>query len=156
VVATTTTTSKARCHITRQRHTADPVASIVATVLGDLTSILGSPIPQPTQSSGAIAFKRAVIDGHHPEPEARAAFVRARHEHLALNKRAPDEPTLTVTDTDAPPVVSTIVSTALTQTIWTIATTTQTRTKSLTLTITSDSTPSQAASRYSKIGGTTY
>ncbi|GAB1731449.1 hypothetical protein NU195Hw_g1063t1 [Hortaea werneckii] len=74
--------------------------------------------------SASTEFKRAIIEGRAIDPKAKEAWLRERHERLAaknaggIQKRAPDAPTLTITDSSAASTVTSTTSTAPTSTIF--------------------------------------
>ncbi|KAK5136074.1 hypothetical protein LTR08_004124 [Meristemomyces frigidus] len=122
VVATNTVQATASCKLpSNRRQYPDPVASVLPSVLGGLVdSIFGdlgitlkarNALPAPTARSASTEFKRALIERRAISPAVKADYVLERRERLALNKRAPDEPTVTTTQTTA---VSTLVQTTST------------------------------------------
>lgn len=136
----TETTVPASCSAQTTTASADPIASVLPTILGSLdnvvASLLGSSIlkaraPEPTDLLGSAKFRRAVVEGRTPDADMKAAFVKDRRERLAkqaLNKRAPDLPTVTVTATSiitsavtsiAPTATATVVSTVFTTSTFT-------------------------------------
>lgn len=80
----------------------DPVARISATIAG--LDIERREAPVPTAHSGTTEFKRAILEGRAVHPDVKAKFLQERSEGLALNKRFPDEPVLTITDSEGKPV----------------------------------------------------
>ena len=104
VIATEVLTTVPRCRPTTKHQIADPVARIVATILGELGLEQRNALPLPTARSGTTEFKRAILEGRAVEPGVKERFLRGRREELALNKRAPDEPVVTVTDSEGEPV----------------------------------------------------
>lgn len=110
VVATATETATATCQLPPRNKVPDPLARIVATILGNLPRD-AEPTPAPRAHSATTEFKRAIIEGRAVEPKVKAAYLAERREKLALNKRAPDEPVITVTDTaDASTIFSTLTA----------------------------------------------
>lgn len=104
IVSTKIVTTTPKCKPTAQRRVADPIARIAATILGDLGLEARDAAPMPTVRSGTTEFKRAILEGRAVEPEIKARFLRERRERVALEKRAPDEPTVVVTDSEGTPV----------------------------------------------------
>lgn len=117
VVATATAITTPSCDLPQRRLIADPLASIVVTILSDLGLKDRAAEPTPVARSPSLEFKRAIIEGRAVSPEVKAKYVQERHERLALQKRAPDEPTLTVTDATLPASTITDSLTAPTTTI---------------------------------------
>ena len=136
VIATSTAEVEPSCVLPQRRRRPDPIASIVATILGDLGLKGRAAMPEPTARprSAMTEFKRAIVEGRAVEPKVKARWIEERHEALALEKRAPDEPTSTVTDADLPAITTTETSTAATSTI--IGTTTLVQTSTVTPTVT--------------------
>ncbi|GAB7364427.1 hypothetical protein MBLNU230_g4968t1 [Neophaeotheca triangularis] len=69
--------------------------------------------------TGSAKFKREILEGRHPSEEIKRAFIKERSEKLkrdTINKRAPDERTITVTATSGLPTTS-VTSTAPTTTV---------------------------------------
>ncbi|KAK5116864.1 hypothetical protein LTR85_009124 [Meristemomyces frigidus] len=128
VVATSTVQATASCQLPQRRHVPDPIASIVPSILGNavegILSELGINLkardaaPQPTARSASTEFKRAIIDGRAVDPKVKAEYLEKRRERLALNKRAPDLPTVTVTDSSAISTITSTTSTAATSTLY--------------------------------------
>lgn len=147
-VVPSTTTVAASCSLKPTHRVKDPIASIVPYVLGDLNHIVEDVINLNKGIIGGILgkvftpfgksrfnagfhFKREILAGRTPSEELKKAFVAERAANLkrdALNKRAPDERTKTVTDDT--PVTSTVLITgaATTQTITTTQESTTTST----------------------------
>lgn len=128
-VASSTKAVPASCSVQATRRAPDPIASIVPSVLGELNQVvenildlnrgilsgLGGLIGLNRISArdmpASAKFKREIIAGRSPSAELKAAFVKERRmllEKRNIGKRAPDEPTITVTATDL--VTSTIGS----------------------------------------------
>lgn len=128
VVATSTVEATASCVLPQRRQVADPMASIFPSILGNaVDDVLGQlginlkardAAPLPTARSGSTEFKRAIIEGRAVDPKVKADYLEKRRERLALNKRAPDEPTVTVTDSSAVATITSTTSTAPTSTIY--------------------------------------
>lgn len=109
VVATSIAEATASCKLPQRQYVEDPVASHRPTVLASLVqkifSELGlstlsereAELPQPTARSASTDFKRAIIEGRAIEPKVKSEYLAARRERMALNKRAPDLPTTTIT-----------------------------------------------------------
>ncbi|KAK3117525.1 hypothetical protein LTR53_001042 [Teratosphaeriaceae sp. CCFEE 6253] len=118
VSATTTTkTVLASCSTARGTRVQDPIAKIVPTILGQLNDVAGGIIngltgtvedategligltPLSQLKTASAKYKRAIIEGRTPSAELKRAFVAERRERMGrvLRKRAPDEPTVTVT-----------------------------------------------------------
>ncbi|KAK4554648.1 hypothetical protein LTR86_008150 [Recurvomyces mirabilis] len=137
VVATSTAVATATCQLPQRRRVADPVASIVATILSDLGLHLRDAAPEPTACprSGTSEFKRAILEGRAVEPAVKARWLEERHEKLALQKRAPDQPTITTTNTAASSTV-TSTETDFVPTITVTGYTTLVQTSTVTPTIT--------------------
>ncbi|KAK3111850.1 hypothetical protein LTR53_012482 [Teratosphaeriaceae sp. CCFEE 6253] len=136
IVATSTKEVEPSCALPQRRRRPDPVARIVATILGDLGLKGRAAVPEPTvrPRSAMTEFKRAIVEGRAVAPQIKARWLAERRENLALQKRAPDEPTVTVTDADL--AASTVFesSTAATSTV--IGTTTLVVTSTVTPTVT--------------------
>ena len=128
-VVSSTKTVPASCSVQATRRAADPIASIVPSVLGELNQVvenildlnrgilsgLGGLIGLNRISArdlpASAKFKREIIAGRSPSAELKAAFVKERRallEKRNIGKRAPDEATTTVTATDL--VTSTVGS----------------------------------------------
>lgn len=147
-VIPSTTTVAASCSVKPTRHVKDPIASVVPYVLGDLNHIVEDVIKLnkgivggilnkvfhpfgKSRFNAAFHFKREILEGRTPSEELKKAFVAERSENLkrrALEKRAPDDRTKTVTLET--PITSTISETgaATTQTISTTQSSTITST----------------------------
>ncbi|KAK0909402.1 hypothetical protein LTR91_018859 [Friedmanniomyces endolithicus] len=125
----------------QRRQRPDPVASIVATVLADLGLAIGikerDAIPAPTARprSAMTEFKRAIIEGRAVEPKLKARWIEERHAALALEKRAPDQPTITITAANSAAATDTITSTAPTVTVTGTTTSVQTVVTTPTVTV---------------------
>ncbi|TKA75248.1 hypothetical protein B0A55_05761 [Friedmanniomyces simplex] len=141
VVATATAQATASCALPQRRQRPDPVASVVATVLADLGLDIGikgrDALPAPTARprSAMTEFKRAIIEGRAVEPKVKARWIEERHEALALQKRAPDQPTITVTDANSAAVTVTQTSTVPTSTVIGTSTLVQTTVTTPTVTV---------------------
>jgi len=131
IVATSTAQATASCSLPTPRDVKDPVCTTVpSNIPSDLQNIIKNVLgllkrdtkPQPTARSGSTEFKRAIIEGRAADPEAKAEWLLQRHNRLAaqkLNKRSPDEPTVTVTDTSAAPItVTSTTATAAASTVY--------------------------------------
>lgn len=148
-VQSTQTTVPASCSVQPTRRIKDPVASIVPSILGELDqtvenllnlnkNILGdvggliglNRIFGRDATPASAKFKRAIIEGRQPGEELKRAFVKERSAELKkMNKRAPDQRTVTVTATEGLPT-TTISNDAPTTT----QTITQTNTETVTVT----------------------
>ncbi|KAK3116912.1 hypothetical protein LTR53_002208 [Teratosphaeriaceae sp. CCFEE 6253] len=140
--ATTTKTVPARG--TRVQ---DPIAKIVPTILGQLNDVAAGIIngltgtvedategligltPLSQLKTASAKYKRAIIEGRTPSAELKRAFVAERRERMGrvLRKRAPDEPTVTVTGAVATSTVGQTASTR-TQTVTSVVVQTSTLT----------------------------
>ncbi|KAK5123449.1 hypothetical protein LTR85_002487 [Meristemomyces frigidus] len=128
VVATSTLKATASCQLPTRRYVPDTTARIIPTILasvvGSIFSELGINLkardaaPQPTGRSASTEFKRAIVEGRAVDPKVKAEYLEKRKERLALNKRAPDAPTVTVTDSSAVSTYVSTTSTAPTSTIY--------------------------------------
>ena len=125
----------------------DPVAKIVPTILGQLNSVAAGVIngvvgtvenvnegligltPLSKIFPASAKYKRELIAGRTPSDELKRAFVAERSERMGqmLHKRAPDEPTVTVTGAVATSTVGQTGSTT-TQTITSVIVQTSTLT----------------------------
>lgn len=147
-VIPSTKTVAASCSVQKTRHVKDPIATIIPTVLGPLNHIVEDVVKlnkgllggilgkvfKPfgrSKTTAGFHFKREILEGRVPSEELKKAFVAERREVLkrdALEKRAPDARTKTVTYDTA--VTSTIsdIKPATTQTITTTVESTTTST----------------------------
>ncbi|KAK5723634.1 hypothetical protein LTR15_005333 [Elasticomyces elasticus] len=118
VIATATQQVEPSCVLPQRRRRPDPIASIVATILADLGLQGRAAVPEPTARprSAMTEFKRAILEGRAVEPKVKARWIEERHAALALEKRAPDEPTSTYTDANLTPITTTETSTGETST----------------------------------------
>lgn len=99
IISTKFVTTTPKCKPTAKRRIADPIARIAATILRSSSGVVErDAMPVPTARSGSTEYKRAVLEGRAIEPEVKARFLRERRERLALEKRSPDEPVVTVMD----------------------------------------------------------
>ncbi|TKA65208.1 hypothetical protein B0A55_09011 [Friedmanniomyces simplex] len=125
------------CVVPETTRVKDPVAQIVPTVLGELDSVASGIIHGLQGSVGNIAggliglgsirkrssisaeYKRAVLEGRTPSDELKRAFVEDRNERMAkmLHKRAPDQPTITVTASNVATSTNSQVAATTTQTV---------------------------------------
>lgn len=142
-VSSIVSTVPASCVTPTRDHVQDPVATILPTILGPLDDVIRDALEDvdtllnrvlgglfgwgrkrsvPVESrkepalTGSAKFKRDIIEGRHPSEQVKRAFIKERSERLALNKRAPDSRTVTITATSDLPT-TTVVRTAPTTTI---------------------------------------
>jgi len=148
-VKSTETTVPASCSVQPTRRVKDPVATILPSILGELDQTIENLLDLNKNILGDIGgliglnrifgrdatpasakFKRAIIEGRQPGEELKRAFVKERSLELKkLNKRAPDQRTVTVTATEGLPT-TTVLNNAPTTT----QTITQTNTQTVTVT----------------------
>jgi len=135
-VSSTVTTVPASCSIKATR-VKDPVAHILPTILGTLDNtvaglinldagVIGKVVHsvsdvlgrRDSASLASAKFKRAILEGRHPSAELKRAYVQERSARLKkLQKRAPDEPTSTVTANSDIQTSTVLASTTVTQTV---------------------------------------
>lgn len=136
LVSSTVKTVAASCVTPTNNRLPDPIASILPTVLGQLDSSIQNiitnsnnavvdtlggliglfPLKKRDELTASAKFKREIIEGRTPDAELKAAFVKERKARSQkIQKRAPDQPTITVTATTGISTV-TIGSTAATST----------------------------------------
>lgn len=137
-VQSTETTVPASCSVQPTRRIQDPIASIVPSILGELDNTVANLLNLNNKILGDVGgliglnkifgrdvspasakFKRAIIEGRQPGEELKRAFVKERSLELKkMNKRAPDQRTITVTATaDLPTTTISNDAPATTQTI---------------------------------------
>ncbi|KAK0879414.1 hypothetical protein LTR87_006796 [Friedmanniomyces endolithicus] len=140
-------TVPASCIVPQVTRVKDPIAQIVPTVLGALDSVASGVINGLQEdvagliglssilkrSSGSAAYKRAILEGRTPSDELKQAFVEDRNQRMAkvLHKRAPDQPTVTVTATNAATSTISQVGATTTQTITVVVSQTSTLTSGI-------------------------
>ncbi|KAK0938864.1 hypothetical protein LTR29_009598 [Friedmanniomyces endolithicus] len=129
-------TVPASCTVPQVTRVKDPIAQIVPTVLGALDSVASGVIHGLSilkRSSGSAAYKRAILVGRTPSDELKQAFVENRNKRLAkvLHKRAPDQPTITVTATNAATSTISQVGATTTQTVTVVVSQTSTSTSGI-------------------------
>ncbi|KAK0977672.1 hypothetical protein LTS16_015346 [Friedmanniomyces endolithicus] len=123
-------TVPASCTVPQVTRVKDPIAQIVPTE--DVAGLIGlSSILK--RSSGSAAYKRAILVGRTPSDELKQAFVENRNKRLAkvLHKRAPDQPTITVTATNAATSTISQVGATTTQTVTVVVSQTSTSTSGI-------------------------
>lgn len=104
IVSTSFTTTTPKCKPTAKHRIADPTAGNAASIIDDFGLTEGAAESTLAARSGTTAFRRAILDGRAIEPEVKARFLRERREKVALEKRAPDQPVITTTDSEGEPV----------------------------------------------------
>ncbi|KAK1811817.1 hypothetical protein LTR12_013828 [Friedmanniomyces endolithicus] len=140
-------TVPASCVVPQVTRVKDPIAQIVPTVLGALDSVASGVIHGLQddvagliglssilkRSSGSAAYKRAILEGRTPSDELKQAFVKDRNERLAkvLHKRAPDQPTITITATNVATSTISQLGATTTQTVTVVVTQTSTSTSGI-------------------------
>ena len=89
-VATAISTAEASCAPPKPNWIADPIATIVANIISTRSTVVSA------------KFKRAIQQGKTVSDELKAEYVKERRVRLAeaagVQKRSPDQPTVTVTD----------------------------------------------------------
>ncbi|KAK3621560.1 hypothetical protein LTR56_022735 [Elasticomyces elasticus] len=141
-VSSTVKTVPASCVVPKTTRVRDPIAQIVPTILGELNNVaagvIGGALGDVDRTvngligllsgSASAKFKRAVAEGQTPSEELKRAFVEERRERLAqgLHKRAPDEPTITVTATNVATSTASQTGATTTQTVTVVVSQTST------------------------------
>ncbi|KAK6433641.1 hypothetical protein LTR95_010184 [Oleoguttula sp. CCFEE 5521] len=145
-VVSSTRTVPASCSVQPTRRVQDPIATILPTILGELDNVienllggLGGLIGLNSlgirdELTASAKFKREIIAGRTPSADLKMAFVNERRQMLEarnVEKRAPDQPTITstavaVTSTainNAPATTQTLTETDFTTTTSTVVVT---------------------------------
>ncbi|KAK4954561.1 hypothetical protein LTR10_007994 [Elasticomyces elasticus] len=141
-VSSTVKTVPASCVVPKTTRVRDPIAQIVPTILGELNNVaagvIGGALGDVDKNvngligllsgSASAKFKRAIAEGQTPSEELKRAFVEERRERLAkgLHKRAPDEPTITVTATNVATSTASQTGATTTQTVTVVVSQTST------------------------------